>query len=286
MRSAAILVLGFCATAHGQAPELKWRFAKGDVFHLERVARNEFAFTLSGRVTTQAAENRTLFRVEVIEADADRAKLRIGFREVQAKQLAGKTAVDNKILERLAGGALVVDVTPLGRVEAIAGHADLLERLSQKKAATEPLLREAYPESLFRQEIEDLFAVLPEKPLAVGASWTRPRTVAIPIFGTIAGPQTTLYQENDRAGHAVFVGEWNGTYQKPASPSPALRVVGGEGKIEKGTWEATFDLVRGRVLRASRSWELRARLTIDALGADGPTDLVAKSKASTRLVPD
>jgi hypothetical protein len=266
---------------------LGWKFAQGDVFFVQRDIHNEQVLTVKEKVLKAETQATWLFRFEVQTADPtkDVATLQAKIHSVKFQHLVGPTSIESRWLMRMKGATFTLDVTQRGRIMKLASYDDFVSLVADKKDDIAAVVRQIWPETLLRQEFDDVLAVTPDLPVAVGARWTESGTMVLPPLGMFTTETQKSFAEIDKAGHVHSAGTIAGKYSPPTTPAEFFRVAGGDLKMTKGTWESTFDRERGRMLRVEKKIELRGRLTVEMAGASLEAELELKNETTSKMLP-
>ena len=268
---------------------LAWKFAQGDVFFVQRDIHNEQNLSVKEKVLKAETQATWVFRFEVQTAAADPAKdaavIQAKIHSVKFQHLVGPSSIESKWLTRMKGATFTLDVSQRGRIVKLAGYDDFVALVAEKKDDIAAVVRQIWPEALLRQEFDDMLAVTPDLPVAVGARWTESGTMVLPPLGSFTTQSQKSFAEIDKAGHVHMAGLFTGKYSPPTAPADFFRVAGGDLKMTKGTWESTFDRERGRMLRVEKKIELRGRLTVEMAGASLDADLELKNETTSKLLP-
>jgi hypothetical protein len=285
----ASIVLSVCAASAPAQSALAWKFGEGDVFFLQRDMHYEQALTVKEKVLKTESQATWVFRFEVQAPAKDPAKdaatVQARIHTLKFQHLAGQTPIESKYLARMKGGTFTLEVTPRGKIVKLAGYDDFASQVAEKKDDIAAVVKQIWPEALIRQELEEMLTVIPDRAVVVGERWTETGTMVLPPIGSFTTETRKGFSEIDRAGHVHIVGVVTGKYLPPTVPADFFRVVGGDLKMTKGTWESTFDRERGRALRIEKKIELRGRLSVEAPGASIDADLELRNETVTKLLP-
>jgi hypothetical protein len=283
------LVVSLLASPVSAQSALAWKFAQGDVIFVQRDIHNEQVLTVKDKDLKAETQATWVFRFEVQTAAADPAKdaavIQARIHSVKFQHLVGPTSIESKWLTRMKGATFTLDVTRRGRVVKLTGYDDFAALVGDKKEDVVAVIRQIWPETLLKQEFEDMLAVAPDQAVAVGERWTETGTMVLPPIGGFTTQLQKGFAEIDRAGHVHMAGAISGKYSPPTAPAEFFRVAGGDLKMTKGTWECSFDRERGRMLRVEKRIELRGRLTVEMAGASLEADLELKNETTSKLLP-
>ena len=183
-KTSLFCLLGLTAglAAQGDAVDLRIKSQKGATVWLSQESKMENTIDMGGQemetgTTTTTIAQFTVKDVEesgtlVIETKVARIhgamtmpmQGDIEFDSAQPSQ--GGMAAMTKPLTALAGKTFVAKVSPHGKVTALEGVEDMV-----KKGKSNPMMPSGPSEAQLKALVEGAFGVLPETPLAIGASW-------------------------------------------------------------------------------------------------------------------
>lgn len=271
--------------AWGQT-NLTWKFKTGDVFLYETIAKSDEATVAKGQTLKQEVSSTWVYRFEVKSRTAENAALQIQIEQVTVTNAAGATKNENKLLERAKGAILMATVSPRGEITRFEGYGKMVDMIAAKREELANVVQQLIPEAAVRQQIQDIFVVLPKEPVAQGAHWQREGIVlTMPPLGRFVLALRGEHLGNDLAGHHRLTGTLVGKYERPDAPADSFRVIGGNLALDKGQWTCAFDSDRGRVVTQKTSYEVRGELTVENRGASTPVEMQMRREISTRLLP-
>ena len=102
---------------------LQWKFEKGQVYDVERIASQKQTVAIKGKEFKQQRRSTWHVRLEVKERQGDAFAVAATLTKVE-QQLAGGAAteiVDPKLAEKMQGAVFTLLVTPSGRVHGDSG---------------------------------------------------------------------------------------------------------------------------------------------------------------------
>jgi len=140
-----------------------------------------------------------------------------------------------KAFAALAGLGFKSTVTPTGKVTAVEGldamFAEMVRKLElpdgPQKAAVQKALNDQFGEDAMKQNLQNVFALYPEKPVAPGDSWQR-RVVVSKGFPMVIEGTYTLKSRSGGVAHVEI--------RATLSPNEAA------GPVELGTGKMSYDL--------------------------------------------
>jgi hypothetical protein len=240
-----------CSVARGQEDklELRLRLKEGAVYRLKTTVEQRINQTVgpNAQATEQTFAVGYRMAVESVDA-AGNMKVATTYDAVLFRQKGPSGAVEYdsanppkqvpaaaKAFAALAGLGFKSTVTPTGRVTAVEGldamFAEMVRKLElpdgPQKAAVQKALSEQFGEEAMKQNLQNMFALYPENPVAVGESWQR-RVVVAKGFPMVLDGAYTL---KSRDGGVARV-----EIRATLSPNEAA------GPVELGTGRMSYEL--------------------------------------------
>lgn len=277
----AILCISFADSAAAQMG-LRWQFAKGQVFDVERTVTQKQAVELKGKMFTQVRSSTWHVRLEVKAQQGANFTLAATLVDVTHK-IAGVTdapMLDPKLHEKMKGSVFTLDVTPRGQIVKLRGYDDFLKRLGGGDEARLAALRATFPEAAVHEALADLFGPLPERDLA----WQRAYVEPIPHFGSLRVTAHYLHA-GAKKGRDLIHYTLATKYEPPAKDERMIlfRVVSGTIDAEKASGAIAFDNAAGRLLEHDRTMLLRGKLTIEAMDRREPLEFTSENVVKIRV---
>lgn len=238
------------------APELKWKFTKGDTVYVTATTESTSAIPAGGggiAAQNNTSTNVVIYKLVAASADDKGATFELTFLLVKEGHAGGGAAPKLSDVPKAAGKVVTLTLDKDHKVTKMAG-AD------EAKGGGSQLLQEDY----LRHKMEDLLRAVPGKALAKGDTWTGEHehllsgdvTAKRSDRGTVGGTEdglTKLEVETDNA--LVSVGK--------GGPRFTLDLKG-----DKGKRTVLFDAKAGRVRKLTEDYTMAG--TID-LGGPGQT---------------
>jgi hypothetical protein len=240
-----------CSVARAQEDklELRLRLKEGAVYRLKTTVEQRINQTVgpNAQATEQTFAVGYRMAVESVDA-AGNMKVATTYDAVLFRQKGPSGAVEYdsanppkqvpaaaKAFAALAGLGFKSTVTPAGRVTAVEGldamSAEMVRKLElpdgPQKAAVQKALSEQFGEEAMKQNLQNMFALYPENPVAVGESWQR-RVVVAKGFPMVLDGAYTL---KSRDGGVARV-----EIRATLSPNEAA------GPVELGTGRMSYEL--------------------------------------------
>ena len=280
------LVLCVLATtsAFAQTP-LRWKFAQGQVFEVERITSQKQTVEIKGKQFKQDRQSTWHVRLEVQETDPENSRLTAVLTRVE-HQLAGGAAtemVDPKLAEKMQGCSFTLRVTPHGKLSEFKGHADFLKKLAGDDKGRIKAFSIMFPEESLKEAFADLFGPLPEKRVVAGDAWAHAFVEPIPHFGSLRSTARYVYEgksdQHDRIAYTIQT-----LYELPKDELMLLfRIVKGNIRSEQSRGTIQFDGMAGRLALHERSMLLRGTLTIESMDRQQPLDFTSLNEVKVRI---
>lgn len=205
--AATFLLVVQCGWVSAQEKfDLRLRWAKGDTHQMSVTLDQIIEQTLgpAHQATSQTMGVTYTFKVEDVDAQGN-ATISVHYDAVKfhaktpsgvvdydpTKPANGPLPVMVTALASLVGQSYAVIVNPHGTVTQVAGIQKMLENVLSHltiaegvlRFAVEKTIRQQLSEANLKQSLRDIFAPLPDHPVAIGESWTRrtPVTMGFPM---------------------------------------------------------------------------------------------------------
>lgn len=247
----ALLIAACCRPARAQEDklELRLRLKQGEVYRLKTTVEQKINQTVGANAQATEQTFAVGYRMAVESVDAaGNMKVATTYDSVLFRQKGPSGAVEYdsanppkqvpagaKAFAALAGLGFKSTVTPTGKVTAVEGldamFAEMVRKLElpdgPQKAAVQKALNDQFGEDAMKQNLQNVFALYPEKPVAVGESWQR-RVVVAKGFPMVLEGTYTLKSRDQGVAHVEI--------KATLSPNEAA------GPVELGTGKMSYDL--------------------------------------------
>lgn len=242
------------------APDLKWKFTKGDTVYVKTVTENTSSVTGGGGVGAQAHTSlgEWVYKLTVLAAGEKETTLEMEFISAKSGSNAGGGVVAK--LDDVAGVAGKKATFTLDKDHKVtkAEGADKLANAAAGVAAG--LMGEDY----LKHTLEDLVRAVPGKPLGKGEAWTGEGTSPLSdgiIYkrtdrGTVAGTEDGLTKLEVETDNAMTGG--------PKGGGLTLDLKG-----DKGKRTVLFDPKAGRVRKVTEEYTVSGSINIGGGGGGG-----------------
>jgi hypothetical protein len=210
--------IGTGARAQDDKLELRLRLKQGEVYRLKTTVEQRINQTVGANAQATEQTFAVGYRMAVESVDgAGNMKVATTYDTVVFRQKGPSGAVEYdsanppkqvppaaKAFAALAGLGFKSTVTPAGKVTAVEGldamFAEMVRKLElpdgPQKAAVQKVLTEQFGEESMKQNLQNVFALYPDTPVAVGESWRRHVVVARGFPTVIDGTYTLKSREN------------------------------------------------------------------------------------------
>jgi hypothetical protein len=188
------------ARAADDKVELKFRFKKGDTYRLKVKIEQDIVQTFQSeqQETKQTIGIGETLNVKDVDAEGTmtvevvfgpmsmKSKGPMGELEYDSENPPDEIALQARAFAAMVGQGFTMKLTPEGHVTAIEGVDEMFQKIFDAVELPKGPMKEAMIKDLKRQfgndalseTMEKMMAMFPDKPVAVGDSWTRTMTVA------------------------------------------------------------------------------------------------------------
>lgn len=274
--SAVFLLAVATGSARAQV-KLEWNFKPGETVLAETEASRKQTVNIKGKLRVQRHEKSSVIAIGLKARMPSAFVLEVKYMSLKFGVIDEPSAAGRKAPmtgEALAGkvvGGLTATITPRGQLQRLEGYEEFIRALAQKNAAQEKPLKTMLAEEAVRADLEDIFGLLPERPVRLGDKWRHQTSEPMPPFGTLQMALEYVVAEEQAdtrtLGCAIKV-----AYQAPRHDGDFLRVVKGGLTKGAGTGTIVFDARAGRPVRGERAIHLRGELVVEAQGKQTPLE--------------
>lgn len=195
---AAILAVGVggsSAQSAGEKIKLRLRLKKGESYKLRMTTDQKISQTIQGKQVDMSQTMGIGFTYHVREVDADgTAAVKLTYDSVLFKQDGplGKIEYDSsnppetvhpmaKGFAALTGQSFSMRLSPQGQIKSVEGVDAMFTRVMQNidvpdarvKATLEKKLKQQFGDDALKEMMENTMAIYPDKPVAIGDSWSK-----------------------------------------------------------------------------------------------------------------
>jgi len=290
----AVLVLGEVSFAAGQGTTLQFRWAAGQE-NRYRLTQKTVA-TVSGipgggtQTVEQTMIQTTALKVLAVAPDGN-ATIQQTFEALRMEMTtpAGPMVFDSAVKEQpsdpmmagmaamltgMVGESITLVLKPNGDVVKVEGMARIIDKMAAglpPEMSSNPVMlsfKSSLSDDAMRRMFAQSFGTFPEKPIAIGDTWTGTAEVVQPVIGTLSTLRTSTLKAVDTTADSsmariAIVVATKQSAEAPAAGSP-MKITMGEAK---GTGEMTFDVIKGRMTRSTVDIDLP--MTMSMTGPDG-----------------
>ncbi|MCI0642822.1 MAG: DUF6263 family protein [Gemmataceae bacterium] len=284
MRLCPLILIVFLPHVASAQSKLEWKFEPGDVFFTERVYAQKQVIEVKNKQFKQESSNTWITRVTVKEKVVQGHVLEFKIESVTYKTSGPAVAggFDDKMAAKMKGAVFSAVVTPAGRIAKFHGYDEFLQRLSEKNAEVEKVLKVLLSEETIKEGLEETLGFLPEKPVARNDRWKRESVEQAPPFGSFK----TVFEyvlEDEKDGAHMIACAIKMTYAKPAADHELFRVVKGGLSAEDGKAQYVFDNDKGRLVRGEKSIHLKGDILLEAMGNETPMVFTSENTLKIRV---
>ncbi len=281
-----VIQLGILFPAEAQTT-LRWKFPVGSEWKSERTFTQKQIVETKVRQFTQENSSRWVVRFRVVDEASNGSSIAATLEKVEhkVKGRIGKEGIDHLLAEKMQGMEFQLRVLANGTIRDLAGYEDLVRKVAGEDLERQKALRGSLPKSGLLEAFQDLFAVLPESPVAVNSTWEREGDHPIPFFGSLRSKTVHRLAKVEKA-LAVVTSSTTSRYQPPKKGEELFRVLQGEVNGMPGRGDFWFDTQEGYLVRLHREQLIKGSLTIDSQG--GRSEMEFQSDATVdvrRLMP-
>ncbi len=267
LRSAMpVLLLAFAAVPSEAQTRIEWKLAEGDQFYLETTIAFKQTQKIAGQeVSKQDYEVTTLNRYKVLKKNPDDGWLverLIESVKLKNPQSAGQTGA---ILQQFQGCTFRITFASNLRVLKQEGYEELIKKLGGQDPVAGRMARATVPENGLKEELEETFAFMPDKPVQVGDKWDRRYLRSLGASGSLLIVRAFQYEGTVmEAGKKVekLLATPVVTHSATKPTGQALQFpTDGKLKAENTRGQLLFDAAAGRLVLSELSFRLRGSLS-------------------------
>ena len=242
----ALVVLAFGATPLSAQIKLEWKFTEGATFFVERAYTQKQTVETKNKLLKEQRSKTWVLAVKVKEKTASGQALDLTIESVAIASDA-KGGLEDALAAKMKGARFSATVTPQGRLAQFGGYEPFIQKLAEKNADTEKVLRALLSEEAIREDIEELFHFLPDKSVRKGDQWKRESIEPVPPFGSFKS--TFAYALEDDKNETLPISYTiKMAYKPPGADSDLFRVIKGTLSAEDGQGSLRFDVKRDGTL--------------------------------------
>jgi hypothetical protein len=170
-------------------------------------------------------------------------------------------------------------------VTEIAGRTEFIAKLTKTNAQLDSLLKAILSDKALKQMADPIFAVVPEKAVTVGETWTKKSTLDMGPIGTYETEYkyTLKGVEKDLATIDVATSL---NYKAPTGGTEGLpfKIISAtlKSKDKEGTGKVVFDMKAGRIQQSDLTLVLNGDLNIEIAGMQTPVTLEQTQKSNLK----
>ncbi|MFO0798450.1 MAG: hypothetical protein U0804_13315 [Gemmataceae bacterium] len=253
------------------APAVAGRYQVGEAFDQEVTVSRRSVLHVLGSGAPRAAEYAFTSRLTVTAVAPD-GTLTVRQRVEVARLVSADPAARGELeaaLRAARGATFDLTVGPTGEVTGLKGLADPLRVAEANDPRGDQTFRVwALLDADGWKEMAGLTFFQPDRPLAAGATWTRPLVHSWGPLGSWAGrTRYTAVGPRDGAERVEYAHEL--TYRPPtAAGGLPFRVLRGDFRVDAAGGVIRYDAARGRVAAAEETFRVRGALAVSVGGVE------------------
>jgi hypothetical protein len=282
-----LAVLLAAGPVYGQEVKLQWKFKEGDKFWVEEITAHKQNVTILGMDQKSNTKTTTIRSIAVNKVTPDSVEITMRIDDVKVESEGGLGGDLDKLMEKTKGASLTITMTPEGKVKKVDGFDAFFKQVIAGIGAQDEisqLLKEMIKEETFTKGVEHSFALVPEKAVKKGDTWTRQMTFPLGPLGDLKSNYEFSYDGKADGGDKIDFKQ-SLQYVPPKGDFAGLfKVTKGNLKAEQSKGTAIFDGNKGRLVNSSEMMVVRGTLTLDAAGQEAALDLTMEINTTSRVL--
>jgi hypothetical protein len=293
----ATMSLGLSAPAPAQE-KLEWKLKQGDRFFVETVTTKDGTLTVAGKESTVSSVATIVADFTVLKKNQD------GSYEIEEEitlltersspSAKGHSAWKLKTgllpvftadgTKRQKGATFKIVLQPNGQFQ-FSGYDQVAQRLAGKNETVLKMVKELMPEEYWRGFVEDIFRVVPSKPVRPGDAWERSCKTGLGPLGSFDASYRYVLKKTSisRADIDVTPAMKYLPPEKPAGGLP-FKVIGGAIRAESANGSLVFDVATGRLVRSKMKIHFKGTLTLEADSKKASLQVDEWQEVNTRVL--
>lgn len=287
----------------GEKVELKWSAfdTKDKIFYQEMSTTTTQKMTVMGMTVEQKQAQTFYIQWTPLEAKGDDWKVKqtiIGVKmdiEIGGNKISFDSTADQQQPNPLtdffralvdAEFTLTISKKTLS-VTDIQGRTEFIAKLTKTNAQLDSLLKAILSDNALKQMADPIFAVVPEKAVAVGDKWQKKSTLNMGPIGTYETTYDYILKSVEKDLATVDV-TTSLTYSAPKGGAEGLpfKINSATLKSKEGTGKVVFDLKAGRIQQSDMNLVLGGELNIEIAGMQTPVTLDQNQKSSLKTTDE
>ncbi len=277
----------------GAKAELKWKFEKGKAFYQKMTTTTEQTMKVMNNDVKQTQKQTFYFSWTPVEQKGDAWTIKqkiegvamdidIGGSKIQYDSTKESTATNplGEFFKALVGAEFTITLD-MKKVEVtkVEGRDKFLGDLVKANPQMKQLLDQILSEKALKEMAEPTFAVVPDKAVAKGDTWTKTSTLDMGPIGKYENKYTYTYEgkdEKDKKLDKIKV-DTQLTYKEPGDVAGVgglpFKIKSADLKSTNAIGSVLFDEAKGRVDKSNSKMELSGKLSIEIGGQTTTVDL-------------
>jgi hypothetical protein len=283
--------------ADDETAELKWKFEKDKTFYQEMSTATKQTMKVMGMDITQN-QNQTFYfswtpkeqkdgnwivkqKIEGVKMDIEISGNKIGY---DSTKDTGTGSALADFFKALVGSEFTLTISPKMEVVKIEGRDEFVQKLVSANQTMKPLLEQILSDEALKQMADPAFAVVPNKPVKKGDTWTRESKLNMGPIGTYDTTYKYTYEGKDGKLDKIKV-ETTLKYSPPSTDAGAVlpfKIKQADLKSKEATGTVLFDNEKGRLDSSETNLKLEGKLTIEIGGMSSEVELSQTQKTTVK----
>jgi hypothetical protein len=278
--------------ASGGSADLKWKFEKGKTFYQDMTTETKQTMKVMGMDIAQNQKQTFIFawtpkdqdkdgnwtiqqKIEAVKMDIDIGGNKVAYDSTKDTGTANPLA---DFFKALVGSEFTLTVSPDGKVTKVEGRDEFLKKLVTANQQMEPMLKQILSDDALKQMAEPAFAVVPNKAVKKGDSWTRESKLNMGPIGSYDTTYKYTFEGQDPKDKALdkISVETTLKYTPPAEGTATqlpFKIKKADLKSSEAKGSVLFNPAKGRVASSELSLKLDGKLSIEIGGMTTEVDL-------------
>jgi len=275
---------------------LSWKFKEGEKFFVEKVETIKLSADSIGKPVTQELETTTVISFRVVKVDGDKITLEQKFEGARFKGDGSGDDAVKKLMDRLEGVSLTVNLDSAGKIVSINGYDEALKKLTEGKEKADGL-ENVFNLETIKVSLNEIFGFLPDKPVKKGDTWSHFTRMPLGPYGFLQGDYVFTFngvdeKAKDKVPQGLEIGlkgKLSFDFPKGGIVAPGIKVTQAEFKSpsqEQPSVSGTywFNSDTGRLISSEVNIDIKGTLTLEKQDTSLTVNLELKTNSKTRLL--
>ncbi len=279
-----VAVLAFLAAPAPGQITIAWKLNQGDKFYVEGVTKQKQVLETMGQKIPQNMTTTNVMSFEIVKKDADHTVLKQTMEDVKIQADGQAAATQQDMAQKMKGAGFTVTLDKSGRIIKMEGVDAFIKRLTGDNEAVAKMVKTMVNEDTFKQMFQEIFAFVPDKPVAKGDTWKRDMAMSLGPMGKFKIGQTYTYEGPGQDGERI--GTQSSFSFEPSREEGGLpfKVTKGDFKVEDAKGVIVFDTKAGRVVRQEMMAHIKGSLTLSVMGQEVTMNMDIEQDTKMRVL--